>query len=192
VLPCAADEVAGEVAAGPLVVLEAAAAAVTVGSPAATLIADAHERQRAADLYFSRPRRARRQDDPRMILPNERSDFAKKVRSNYCKALVAKALDDQNRRDLVHQDDLPRLRALERELAADARAAAATPASVPAAAAATGALRRVVTRECVRAACTCVKSIDAPSTRHRRGICFYAGVREDLPVRRRPRDGGRA
>ena len=57
---------------------------------------------------------------------------------------------------------------------------------------AAGALRRVVTRECVRAACTCVKTIDAPSTRHRRGICFYAGVREDLPVRRRPRDAGRA
>jgi hypothetical protein len=192
VLPCAADEAAGEVAAGPLVVLEAAAAAVPVGSPAASLIADALGRQRAADLYFSKERRVPGERRPRVILPSDKSDAAKEVRKAYRKALVAKALADQFRRDLIKDGgDRSRLRAYEAELAADARAAVAAPASVPAAAAA-AALRRVTTRECVRAACACVKTIDAPSTRHRRWICFYAGVRDDLPVRHGPRDGGRA
>ena len=238
-LPARANRDDGEVAAGALYVLEAAAAAVPVGSPAATLIADALERQRAADLYFSKPRTAPGTSLARVILPSDKSDAAEEVRKNYRKALVAKVLADQNRRDLVHRDDLSRLRALERELAAPARGdAIAAPVLDMAVGArvsrngalgrvvsgpkkgywqvqmdgatetrgarrsdlvvlddgrpAAGALRRVVTRECVRAACACVKTIDAPSTRHRRGICFYAGVREDLSVRRRPRDGGRA
>jgi hypothetical protein len=235
VLPARANRDDGEVAAGALYVLEAAAAAVPVGSRAASLIGDALERQRAADLYFSKPRTAPGTSLARVILPSDKSDAAEEVRKNYRKALVAKVLADQNRRDLVHRDDLSRLRALERELAADARGdAIAAPVLDMAVGArvsrngvlgrvvsgplsngwwevrfdgeaesggsylrdlvvlddggaAAGALRRVVTRECVRAACTCVKTIDAPSTSRRRGICFYAGVREDLPVRRRPR-----
>jgi len=245
VLPAHANRDDGEVAAGALYVLEAAAAAVPVGSRAASLIADGIGRQRAADVYFSKPRTARvprtgRTPPPRRILPSDKSDLAGKVRSGYRKVLVAKALADQNRRNLIKPEDQARFRAFERELADDARGdaiAIAAPAldlavgtrvsrngalgrvvtgplgngwwevlfdgesksrgalrselvvlddGRPAA----GTLRRVVTRECVRAACTCVKTIDAPSTSHRRGICFYAGVREDLSVRRRPRDAG--
>ena len=240
-LPAHANRDDGEVAAGALYVLEAAAAAVPVGSRAATLLADALERQRAADLYFSKERRLSG-SVYRVILPSDKSDAAQDVRKYYRKALVAKELADQNRRDLIKPEDKSRLRALERELADDARGEAiaiAAPvldlavgarvsrngalgrvASGPNregwwevlfdgeaesrssyrselvvlddGRAAAGALRRVVTRECVRAACTCVKTIDAPSTSRRRVICFYAGVREDLPIRRRPRDGGRA
>ena len=240
-LPPHANRDAGEVAAGPLFVLEAAAASVPVGSRAASLLADALERQRAADLYFSKERWMLGLAPPRVIRPDDKTYAAVEVRKNYRKALVAKELADQNRRDLIHRDDRPRLLALERELADDTRGetiAIAAPALDLAVGArvsrngalgrvvsgpkkgywqvqmdgatetrgarrsdlvvlddgrpAAGALRRVVTRECVRAACACVKTIDAPSTRHRRGICFYAGVREDLSVRRRPRDGGRA
>jgi len=245
VLPAHANRDDGEVAAGALYVLEAAAAAVPVGSPAASLIADGIGRQRAADAYFASERTARvprtgRTPPPQRILPSDKSDLAREVRSGYRKVLVAKALADQNRRDLIKPEDQTRLRALERELAADARGdaiAIAAPVLDLAVGArvslrngalgrvisgpdngwwevrmdgetetrgalrrelvvlddgrpAAGTLRRVVTRECVRAACTCVKTIDAPSTSRRRVICFYAGVREDLPVRRRPLDGG--
>ena len=237
-LPAHANRDDGEVAAGALYVLEAAAAAVPVGSRAASLIGDALERQRAADLYFSKERRLPGTSLSRVILPSDKSEGAVEVRKNYRKALVAKALASQNRRDLVDRYDDHRLRALERELEADARGDAiaapvldlAVDARVSRNGAlgrvvsgpngrgwwevlfdgesksrgalrselvvlddgrpAAGTLRRVVTRECVRAACTCVKTIDAPSTSHRRGICFYAGVREDLSVRRRPRDAG--
>ena len=119
-LPARANRDVGEEAAGPLFVLEAAAASVPVGSPAATLIADGIGRQRATDAFFSKPRTARvprtgRTPQPRRILPSDKSDLAREVRKNYRKALVAKALADQNRRDLVHRDDLSPLRSLERD-----------------------------------------------------------------------------
>jgi hypothetical protein len=143
---------AGEVAAGALVVLEAAVDEVRADSPAATLLADTLERRRAADLYFSRERRPPGSSWSRVIRPDDNSDAAKAVRSGYRVALVAKALADQNRRDLVHRDNLSRLRALERELEADARAAAAAPTDAGGAAPGDG-LRRVATFCCVLRAC---------------------------------------
>ena len=49
----------------------------------------------------------------RVILPSDKSEGAVEVRKNYRKALVAKALASQNRRDLVDRYDDHRLRALE-------------------------------------------------------------------------------
>jgi hypothetical protein len=142
---------AGEVPAGARFVLERTIAAVAADSPAAALLVAAGERERAAAKYFAVRRTARvggRRPPARIILANDKSDLARKVRSRYREVLVLDALAAQDRGDLVTGNDVRRLSTFQAELARDARDAAATPTDAGAALAADG-LQRVVTFDCV-------------------------------------------
>jgi hypothetical protein len=146
---------AGEVRAGPLFVLECAAAAVAADSPAASLLDAACARYRAATKYFAVARTARvsgSRPRPRIILAGDRTDLARTVRSRYRELLVFDLLAAQGRDDLVKGGDVTRLSAFQAELARDARDAAAAPTDAGGAAPATDGPRSVVTFECVRAA----------------------------------------